>query len=165
MSDTPLVPGEATALAETVAGLRAANARLRELIAERDELIAELRVQVAEAGELREQVEQLRREVADFRPGGAKFEELLEAALRRTGWARPRRSRSERRPPRARPPEGQGQGATMSLTGRSRSHDPGTSRLYEQLQRHLAKGGWPGCEQRQVAEIPPVKSEGSPGAR
>ena len=56
VSDTPLVPGEATALAETVAGLRAANARLRELIAERDELIAELRVQVAEAGELREQV-------------------------------------------------------------------------------------------------------------
>jgi uncharacterized coiled-coil DUF342 family protein len=64
--DTPLVPGEAAALAETVAGLRAANARLRELIAERDELIAELRVQVAEAGELREQVEQLRREVADL---------------------------------------------------------------------------------------------------
>ena len=66
MPDTPLVPGEAAALAETVAGLRAANAGLRELIAERDELIAELRVQAAEAGELREQVEQLRREVADL---------------------------------------------------------------------------------------------------
>ena len=66
MPDTPLVPGEAAALADMVAGLRAANARLRELIAERDELIAELRVQVAESGELREQVEQLRREVADL---------------------------------------------------------------------------------------------------
>ena len=49
-----------------VAGLRAANARLRELLVERDELIAELRVQVAGAGELREQVERLRREVADL---------------------------------------------------------------------------------------------------
>ena len=66
MPDTPLVPGEAAALAETVAGLRAANARLRELIAGRDELIAELRVWVAETGELREQVERLQREVADL---------------------------------------------------------------------------------------------------
>ena len=66
MPDTPVVPGEAAALAETVAGLRAANGRLRELLAERDELIVELRVQVAEAGQLREQVEQLRREVADL---------------------------------------------------------------------------------------------------
>jgi hypothetical protein len=46
------------------AGLRAASARLRELLAERDELIAELRLQVAGAGQLREQAEQLRREVA-----------------------------------------------------------------------------------------------------
>ena len=66
MTGPPLVSGEAAALAETVAGLRAANARLRELIRERDELIAELRVEVAEAGELREQVEQPRREVADL---------------------------------------------------------------------------------------------------
>jgi uncharacterized coiled-coil DUF342 family protein len=58
---SPSCPGEPAALAKTAAGLRAANARLRELIAERDELIAELRLQVAGAGELREQVEQLRR--------------------------------------------------------------------------------------------------------
>jgi aquaporin Z len=38
--DTPAVPGEAAAPAETVAGLRAANARLRELLAERDGLIS-----------------------------------------------------------------------------------------------------------------------------
>ena len=66
MPDPSPVPGEIGDLAEMVAGLRAANARLRELLAERDELIAELRVQVAGAGELREQVEQLRREVADL---------------------------------------------------------------------------------------------------
>ena len=53
-------------MAEMVAGLRSANARLRELLAERDELITELRLQVAGAGQLREQVEQLRREVADL---------------------------------------------------------------------------------------------------
>ena len=50
MPDPSPVPGEIGDLAEMVAGLRAANARLRELIAERDELIAELRVQVAETG-------------------------------------------------------------------------------------------------------------------
>ena len=65
MPDPSPVPGEIGDLAEVVAGLRAANVRLRELLAERDDLIAELWVQVAEAGELREQVEQLRREVAD----------------------------------------------------------------------------------------------------
>ncbi len=66
MPDPSPVPGEIGDLAEMVAGLRAANARLRELLVERDELVAELRVRVAEAGELREQVEQLRREVADL---------------------------------------------------------------------------------------------------
>ena len=69
MPDMPLVPGEAAALAETAAGLRAANARLRELLAERDAQIADLRVQVAEAGELREQVAELRRRSLTWPPG------------------------------------------------------------------------------------------------
>ena len=49
MPDTPPVPGDA-------AGLRAANARLRELLAERDMQITELR----------EQVEQLTAQVAEL---------------------------------------------------------------------------------------------------
>jgi uncharacterized coiled-coil protein SlyX len=61
------IPGSpATVLAETVAGLRAANARLREPITERDALIAELQEQVAEISELREQIGQLRQQVADL---------------------------------------------------------------------------------------------------
>jgi chromosome segregation ATPase len=54
--DTPPVPGEAAALAETVAGLRTANTRLRELLAERD-----ARVAVLEA-----ELEGLRAQVADL---------------------------------------------------------------------------------------------------
>ena len=66
MPGTPLEPGELAVLAETVSGLRAANARLRELLAERGGLIADLRAQAAEAGELREQIGLLRQQVADL---------------------------------------------------------------------------------------------------
>ena len=59
----PPVPGDA-------AGLRAANARLRELLAERDTQIAELRLQVrardAQIAGLSEQLERLGAQVADL---------------------------------------------------------------------------------------------------
>jgi hypothetical protein len=45
--DTPLAPGGGHAPGELIAGLRAANARLRELLAERDAHIAELRADAA----------------------------------------------------------------------------------------------------------------------
>jgi chromosome segregation ATPase len=126
--DTPLVPGEAAALAETVAGLRAANARLRELIAERDELIAELRVQVAEAGELREQVEQLRREVADLAARVKQNEEFLPAALLgRAGQASPEVA-AEEDWPQARPAEGAA-GRDDEPDRSSRSRDPARAML------------------------------------
>lgn len=64
--DVPIVPGDTAARAETVAGPRAANARLRELLAGRGGLIADLRAQVAEVGELREQIGLLRQQVADL---------------------------------------------------------------------------------------------------
>ena len=56
--DTPPVPGDAAASGElTAAGLRAANARLRDLLAGRDTRIGELQAQVAaqdaRIGELR----------------------------------------------------------------------------------------------------------------
>ena len=59
MPDTPGPPDDA-------AGLRAANARLRALLAERDAEIVQLRAQVAEAAGLREQVAQLQAQVADL---------------------------------------------------------------------------------------------------
>lgn len=96
--DTPLVPGEPAALAETVAGLRAANARLRELVAGRDELIADLRVQVAEAGELREQVEQLRREVADLATRVKQNSKNSSRPPSSDGLGKPARSRCGRGP-------------------------------------------------------------------
>ena len=60
VSETPGVPDDAAA------GLRAANARLRELLTERDAQIGELLAQVAVIGELREQVAELQAQVADL---------------------------------------------------------------------------------------------------
>ena len=117
MPDTFPVPGEAAALAEMVAGLRTANARLRELLAERDELIAELRVQVAEAGQLREQVEQLRREVADLAAQVKRNSKNSSRPPSSDGLGKPApkslRKSTGRKPGR---PKGQ-PGATMELTG------------------------------------------------
>ena len=55
------VPG-APGLPDDAAGLRAASARLRDLLAERDAQISEL---LAVAGVLREQVAELQAQVAD----------------------------------------------------------------------------------------------------
>ena len=52
MPDTSRVPGEAASPDEVIAGLRAANARLRELLAERDAHIAQLLAQAAQLDEL-----------------------------------------------------------------------------------------------------------------
>ena len=52
----PLCPVRRLSWLRRLPGLRAANTRLRELLAERDGLIADLRAQVAEVGELREQI-------------------------------------------------------------------------------------------------------------
>ena len=72
MPEVPCVPDDA-------AGLRAANARLRELLAERDERIAG---QDAEIAVLREQLSGLQSQVADLAaPGRLELTELLEAAV------------------------------------------------------------------------------------
>jgi uncharacterized coiled-coil protein SlyX len=111
-----------------VAGLRAANARLRELLAERDELIAELRVQVAEAGELREQVEQLRREVADLAARVKQNSKNSSRPPSSDGLGKPA-PKSLRKPGGRRPGRPKGQpGATMSLTDHPDhviGHEPG----------------------------------------
>jgi hypothetical protein len=64
--DTPGVPGEAASPDEVIAGLRTANARLRELLAERDAHIAHLLAQVAQLDELQALVAELRAQVADL---------------------------------------------------------------------------------------------------
>ncbi len=61
--DTPRVPGEAASPDEVIAGLRAANSQLRELLAEKDEIIAGLQAQVAKVAELEARVEALAAQV------------------------------------------------------------------------------------------------------
>jgi hypothetical protein len=63
--DTPPVPGGAAA-DELITGLRAANARLRELLAERDARIVGLEMQVARIADLETLVADLQAQVADL---------------------------------------------------------------------------------------------------
>jgi len=157
--DPSPVPGEIGDLAEMVAGLRAANARLRELLVERDELVAELRVQVAEAGELREQVEQLRREVADLAARVKQNSKNSSRPPSSDGLGKPA-PKSLRKPSGRRPGRPKGQpGATMSLIGHPDHvirHEPGCC---GSCGAGLGGARETGLERRQVTEIPPVKAE------
>jgi hypothetical protein len=71
-------------------GVRAANARLRGLLAERDELIA---AQQVEIGLLREQLAALRSQVADLAARVKSNSRNSSKPRRRTGWRSRRRSR------------------------------------------------------------------------
>jgi len=157
--DSSPVPGESAALAEMVAGLRTANARLRELLAERDELITELRVQVAESGELREQVEQLRREMADLAARVKQNSKNSSRPPSSDGLGKPApkslRESTGRKPGR---PKGQ-PGVTMELTGHPDHvvrHEPGCC---GSCGAGLGGARETGMRRRQVTEIPPVKAE------
>ena len=141
MSDTPGMAG--------AAGLRAANGRLRELLAQRDAEIARLRAQVAE---LQEQVADLAARVGQNSKNSSK-----PPSSDGLGKPAPKslRGKTGRRPGR---PKGQ-PGVTMQLTDHP-----------DRVVRHV-----PGCcgtcggsldgaeetriERRQVTEIPPVRAE------
>ena len=60
------MPGEAASPDEVIAGLRTANARLRELLEERDAHIAHLLAQAAQLDELQARVAELQAQVADL---------------------------------------------------------------------------------------------------
>ncbi len=64
--DKPPVPGEAASPDEVIAGLRAANARLREQLAARNAHIAHLLAQVAQLDELQALVADLLAQVAEL---------------------------------------------------------------------------------------------------
>jgi len=141
VSDTPGMAG--------AAGLRAANGRLRELLAQRDAEIARLRAQVAE---LQEQVADLAARVGQNSKNSSK-----PPSSDGLGKPAPKslRGKTGRRPGR---PKGQ-PGVTMQLTDHP-----------DRVVRHV-----PGCcgtcggsldgaeetriERRQVTEIPPVRAE------
>ena len=141
MSDATDVPGDA-------AGLRAANARLRELLAERDAQVAELRALVAD----------LKAQVAEL---AAQAGQNSKNSSRPPSWDGPGkpapkslRKKTGRRPGR---PKGQ-PGATMELTDHPDHvirHAPSACRT---CGTGLAGARETGTERRQVTEIPPVKA-------
>lgn len=154
--DTPPVPGDAAAAGELIAGLRAANARLRDLLAERDARIAEL-----EAGseELRAQVAGLRAQVADLAARVKQNSQNSSKPPSSDGLGKPEpkslRKKTGRKPGR---PKGQ-PGATMELTDhpdRVIRHRPAAC---SGCGASLDGAGETGMERRQVTEIPPVKAE------
>ena len=112
---TPPVPGEAASPDEVIAGLRAANARLRDLLAERDEHIAQLSAQVAQVDELQALVAELRAQVADLAARVTQNSTNSSKPPSSDGLGKPApkslRNKTGRRPGR---PKGQ-PGATMKL--------------------------------------------------
>jgi len=147
--DTPGPPDDA-------AGLRAANARLRKLLAERDAEIAALRARVAQAeglaADLREQVAELAARVGQNSANSSR-----PPSLDGLGKPAPKslRQRTGRKPGR---PKGQ-PGATMSLTDHPDHvirHEPGCC---GRCGAGLGGARVTGMERRQVTEIPPVKAE------
>ena len=153
------MPGDAAG----ASGLRAANARLRELLGERDAEITELRLQVAardtEIAGLREQMEQLGAQVADLAARATKNSRNSSKPPSADGLGKPApqslRKKTGRRPGR---PKGQ-PGATMELTDHPDHvvrHEPGCC---AGCGGGLGSAAVTGMERRQVTEIPPVKAE------
>ncbi|MGH3201488.1 MAG: IS66 family transposase [Streptosporangiaceae bacterium] len=156
MPDTPPVPGDA-------AGLRAANARLRELLAGRDTQIAELRLQVrardAQIAGLSEQLEQLGAQVADLAARVSKNSKNSSKPPSSDGLGKPApqslRKKTGRGPGR---PKGQ-PGVTMELTDHPDNvirHEPACC---AGCGAGLGRAPQTGMERRQVTEIPPVKAQ------
>jgi transposase len=138
----PIVPGDA-------AGLRAANARLRELLAERDAQVAGLRALVAG----------LQAQVAELAAQAGQNPENSSRPPSSDGLGRPvpksLRKKTGRRPGR---PKGQ-PGMTMGLA----DHPDHVLRHAPAACRNCGAGlegaRETGVERRQVTEIPPVKAE------
>jgi transposase len=148
--EVPGVPGSGDG------GLRAANERLRELLAVRDARIAE---QAAENAVLREQLAVLRAQVADLAAQVKATSRNSSRPPSSDGLARPApeslRGRSGRRPGR---PKGQ-PGAALQLRdhpGKVVKHRPARC---GGCGRSLRRGEVTGVERRQVIGIPPVKAE------
>jgi transposase len=149
------VPGGAAAADELITGLRAANARLRDLLAGRDARVAELE---AETEALRVLVADLQAPVADLAARVKQNSKNSSKPPSSDGLAKPEpkslRKKGARRPGR---PMGQ-QGATMQLTDSPDKvirHEPAACRG---CGHHLAGAQLTGLERRQVTDIPEVKA-------
>ena len=153
------MPGEAASPAEVIAGLRAANARLRDLLAKRDAHIAQLLAQAAQVDELQALVADLRAQVADLAARVKQNSKNSSKPPSSDGLGKPApkslRKKTGRKPGR---PAGQ-PGATMGLTDHPDHvvrHEPPACRTCGTGLRGARQTA---VERRQVTEIPPVKAE------
>jgi transposase len=157
----PEIPG----VPDDAAGLRAANARLRELLAVRDAEIAVLRGQVAELGMLRARAAELLAEaaglqaqVADLAARVGQNSQNSSKPPSSDGLAKPApkslRKVSGRKPGR---PKGQ-PGATMALTDSPDRRVRHVPSCCAGCGESLSGAAETGMERRQVTEIPPVKA-------
>jgi len=141
VSDAAAVPGDET-------GLRAANARLRGLLAGRDAEVAGLRALVAE----------LQAQVADLAARAGQNSKNSSGPPSQDGLAKPSprslRKKSGRKPGR---PKGQ-PGATMRLAGHPDHVVRHVPACCGRCGMDLAGAPETGMERRQVTEIPPVKA-------
>ena len=149
MPEVPGVPGSG----ET--GLRAANRRLRELLAERDARLAE---RDAEIAELREQLSAVQSQLADLAAQVKTNSRNSSKPPSSDGLGKPQpkslRGKSGRKPGR---PKGQ-PGATMELTDhpdKTVKHRPARCSC---CGKSLKKAPVTAVERRQVIDIPPVKA-------
>ena len=152
MPEVPAVP-------DIAAGLRAANARLRELLAERDAEIAVLREQNWEIAVLRESLAALQAQVEDLAAQVKSNSRNSSKPPSSDGLAKPAprslRGKSGRKPGR---PKGQ-PGATMELTDHPDKrvrHRPATCGC---CGKSLKGAEVTAVERRQVIDIPPVKAK------
>jgi len=150
-----LVP-EIPAVPDDAAGVRAANARLRELLAERDARIAE---QDAVIAVLREQLAGVQSQVADLAARAAANSRNSSKPPSSDGLAKPApkslRGKSGRKPGR---PKGQ-PGATMQLSehpDKTVRHRPARCGC---CGKSLKRAAVTAVERRQVIDIPPVKAK------
>jgi transposase len=147
---------ETSSVPDDSAGLRAANARLRELLAERDERLAE---RDAEIGLLREQLAVLQSQVADLAAQVRSNSRNSSKPPSSDGPAKPApkslRGKSGRKPGR---PKGQ-PGATMQLSDHPDKVVKHRPKRCGGCGKSLRRGEVTGVERRQVIDIPPVKAE------
>ena len=144
VSGTPLVPGDAAAADKLITGLRAANARLRDLLAERDARIAGLEVQVARIADLETLVADLQAQVADL---AAKVKQNSKNSSRppsSDGLGKPEpkslRKKTGRKPGLAEGAARRDDGADRS----SRSRSPAPAAIVPGVRR----SAWPGLRRR-----------------
>jgi transposase len=139
---------EISAVPDDAAGLRAANARLRELLADRD----------AEIAVLREQLAGLASQVADLAARVKMNSQNSSKPPSSDGLAKPApkslRGKSGRKPGR---PKGQ-PGATMQLSDRPDKKVPHRPARCGCCGKSLKRAAVTAVERRQVIDIPPVKA-------